>query len=365
MVYHPILTPKPPQSPADRVQPGPGANDPRSFLRRLNGMAMYDILPELAALPPQTLKALVNNRSYYAAGINMARLEFAMFVVMERKLPTPPADLPPDQVEDARRFLFLRREDLTPMHVPHRDHVEAPVVDEQTELAKDIFQFFLDIVGIVDPTGVADGMNGMISLGRGDYAGAIISLIGLIPYIGDAAKLGKLPKYAKSVRKAVNLALKDEKFAKKLRPALVELQKAIKKLPLDQLPPSARKELDEIIKIIDNYMGRFGASVAKGVVLKPISFVGSIGRRPFKQLTQQEMRNAFAKVGLREAHNGHVFMRLIQRGPAAGINNLDDFARAWNNATKKAGRPGTVEVHLPSGVMVIVNGAMELITITF
>lgn len=38
----------------------------------------------------------------------------------------------------------------------------------------------------------------------------------MIPYLGDLAKLGKLPKYAQSLEKAISLARKSTKFRKPL-----------------------------------------------------------------------------------------------------------------------------------------------------
>ena len=91
------------------------------------------------------------------------------------------------------------------------------------DLALDLAQIGLDIAGIFDPTPISDGANTLISLGRGDWLGAGLSAVSMIPYVGDAAKLGKLGKYAQTVAKAIG--------------------DAIAKLPLDKLPESARKQL--------------------------------------------------------------------------------------------------------------------------
>lgn len=96
-----------------------------------------------------------------------------------------------------------------------------------------------------------------------------------------------------------------------------------------------------------------------------IAFVGLIGNRPVVQLGQQEIRNAFAKIGLREAHNSHFISRLIQRGPQFGINTLNDLARALNMGVARPGsQAGTVEIVFPSGrAAAVVNSAGELITL--
>lgn len=95
-----------------------------------------------------------------------------------------------------------------------------------------------------------------------------------------------------------------------------------------------------------------------------IAFVGLIGNRPLAQLGQQEIRNAFAKIGLREAHNSHFISRLIERGPEFGIRTLNDLARALNLGVARAGgQAGTVEIVFPGGrAAAVVNSAGELIT---
>ena len=55
----------------------------------------------------------------------------------------------------------------------------------------DDLQSFLDAGGTSDPSGLMDGVNGLIYLVKGDVANAGISGLAMIPYIGDAAKLGR------------------------------------------------------------------------------------------------------------------------------------------------------------------------------
>jgi RHS repeat-associated protein len=62
----------------------------------------------------------------------------------------------------------------------------------------------LDIVGIVDPTGMADGLNAGLQVKNGDYGGALISSLGLIPYVGDIAKVGKIAKDVKIIGNAID-----------------------------------------------------------------------------------------------------------------------------------------------------------------
>lgn len=121
-------------------------------------------------------------------------------------------------------------------------------------LVLDIAQFALDLVGIVDPTFFADGANGLISLARGQWLDAAISGVSMIPYIGDLAKVGKLPKYARSIAEAIKLAAKDEKLAAQLRPALAKLLEAVNRVPQDKLPRDAAAQIMTIKREIESYL---------------------------------------------------------------------------------------------------------------
>ncbi len=96
-----------------------------------------------------------------------------------------------------------------------------------------------------------------------------------------------------------------------------------------------------------------------------VAFTGLIRTRPLGTLTQQQVRNAMAQAGMREAHNAHFISRLISRGPGYGIRNLDDLARAINNGTMRAGKQaGTVEIVFPSGrAAAVVNRQGHFITL--
>ena len=78
--------------------------------------------------------------------------------------------------------------------------------------AIDVFQLGLDAIGVVEPTPIADGANAAISLFRGFISdpsrrqehlqNAGISAAGIIPYVGDVAKLAKGSRAAKTVQRA-------------------------------------------------------------------------------------------------------------------------------------------------------------------
>jgi hypothetical protein len=119
-----------------------------------------------------------------------------------------------------------------------------------------------------------------------------------------------------------------------------------------------------IIRAIAAALRALGRSTVTVARFGRIRFIGLIGNRPLASLTQQEVRNAFARAGLREAHNSHFISRLIERGGQFGIRTLNDFARALNGGVARAGsNPGTIEIVLPGGrTAVVTNQAGELIT---
>lgn len=72
----------------------------------------------------------------------------------------------------------------------------------------DKFQMGLDGIGIFDPTPISDGVSGVISAFRGDWAGAGLSAVSAFPYLGDL--LGKGGKAGRAVGKAAALKKKIE-----------------------------------------------------------------------------------------------------------------------------------------------------------
>lgn len=134
-----------------------------------------------------------------------------------------------------------------------------PYIEELQELSLDLVQLAFDLAGMVDPTPISDGASGLIALARGHWLDAAISGISMIPYVGDLAKAGKLPKYLKSVERAILLAEQSAKAAAALTPGLVKLKQA-----LDLIPAGANKQLDRISQSIGRFLkSRAAAAAAK------------------------------------------------------------------------------------------------------
>jgi len=72
----------------------------------------------------------------------------------------------------------------------------------------------VDAAGFVDPTPVSDAIGGVMSLAEGNLIGAGLSVISMIPYLGDA--VGKTAKGARVLKKLKEITQAMSRLAKKL-----------------------------------------------------------------------------------------------------------------------------------------------------
>ena len=138
-------------------------------------------------------------------------------------------------------------------------------------LIADLTQMGLDLAGIVDPTPISDGSNALISVGRsigalfggngrealGHLGNGALSAVGIIPYLGDAAKLGKFGKWADTVSNAIRAAGNSPAARSALEPALREARDLLAKIPqgaLDSLPASAREAVERMKGQLDEFL---------------------------------------------------------------------------------------------------------------
>lgn len=102
---------------------------------------------------------------------------------------------------------------------------EADLTAAQYDLAWELTKAAADTAGIVDPTPISDSISGAMSLAEGDLVGAGLSLVSLVPYLGDAlAKTAKGSRAAKrlaELKKRVGaLSAKVEKLRNSVRPSI-------------------------------------------------------------------------------------------------------------------------------------------------
>jgi hypothetical protein len=69
-------------------------------------------------------------------------------------------------------------------------------------------QVVADIAGIFDPTPTSDAIGAVASAAQGDWLGVGLSLLGMIPYVGDAGKIGKIAKIAPRTARVLETVLR-------------------------------------------------------------------------------------------------------------------------------------------------------------
>ncbi len=133
-----------------------------------------------------------------------------------------------------------------------------------TDLALDMTQMGLDVVGIFEPTPFADLTNAGISAVRGEWGNAALSVLGVIPYVGDLGKLGKIPKWLSSIEKLTtavgklaDVAIKGGKKGKEVAEAFIKQVKGLlDKIPLDKVPDAIRDGLSKLKQKVDDFFGQ-------------------------------------------------------------------------------------------------------------
>jgi hypothetical protein len=143
----------------------------------------------------------------------------------------------------------------------------ANAAPSRHDVLKELGKMAVSVAGIVDPTPVSDGIGTVWALLDREWIDAGISALGVVPYIGDLAKAGKLGAFARTIEKAVDLAKVDAEFARAARPVLQKIKDGIDTLPLDKLPRAVREPLQRMQTKLDEFF-RAGAVAGKPVRLE-------------------------------------------------------------------------------------------------
>ncbi len=131
--------------------------------------------------------------------------------------PPPPPTSPPSTSENACTAFFEGGSETRTGLLCHNDPVNNTdpfglrpdtTPSEAPEISLDSVQTGLDVAGLIPGIGeFADLGSGLISLGRGDYVGAVLSAGAMIPIAGEAAGVGKLARKGEAAaRRAENIA---------------------------------------------------------------------------------------------------------------------------------------------------------------
>jgi hypothetical protein len=98
--------------------------------------------------------------------------------------------------------------------------------------------------------------------------------------------------------------------------------------------------------------------------IQKLVFKGLIGNMPWAKMTVNEFINALEENGWREAHNGHIYQRLKERGPRLGIKTPNDLARALSRSKPEPADAGAMQCvfHASGGDSCLVFRGTSLIT---
>ncbi|GAB4570264.1 MAG: hypothetical protein Tsb0020_24910 [Haliangiales bacterium] len=118
---------------------------------------------------------------------------------------------------------------------------EARLSKLNDELALELAISAADIAGLADPTPISDGISMALSLAKGDWLGASLSLVSMVPYFGDAA--GKSAKAAKNAKRIASLRNQIETAMETVK----RLSKKTDPLPNEKVRSSIAKELDHAL----------------------------------------------------------------------------------------------------------------------
>jgi len=158
---------------------------------------------------------------------------------------------------------------------------ETPAEDDTGDKVLDSLQSGLDVVGLIPGVGeIADLANAGISLARGDYAGAALSAVAAIPFVGWLGTAGKAARQgttiaaeatAKAAKEAAEKKAKDESQKKAKEEAArkqasggkVNAKKLPKKKPecFDPRQSDAYKKMSEAEK--KKYLGEYARQLKR------------------------------------------------------------------------------------------------------
>ena len=125
---------------------------------------------------------------------------------------------------------------------------------QEREILFELGLIGVDIGGIFDPTPISDGVAATMELSQGNFVYASINVVSMIPWVGDLAKTGKLPRLLRIVEDAIAHAAKNADFAQRIRPLIESLSTALGRVPLDGLPASVRDTISTLQKQTDDFL---------------------------------------------------------------------------------------------------------------
>lgn len=179
------------------------------------------------------------------------------------------------------------------------------------------YNTLLDIVGWIDPTGIADALNGVIYLSNGDYLFGFLSFVGAIPYVGDV------------VAKPVMYALKLGKPSTKALNGIMKLSKAGK-------TTEAASELAKLssqsglVSTFVKGMGKIGTQLEGLIKAMPGGVLKGFKNTLLEWI--QLFKNAAKSGTVSRQVTANLAKRMARMTPAQQVENLKQLKTAMKGA---------------------------------
>jgi hypothetical protein len=135
-------------------------------------------------------------------------------------------------------------------HTPSSASVSNDPSADAQETIEELVQIALDVAGMIDPSPISDALGTANELRRGNYGGAALSALGVVPYIGDLAKAGKLGRYVRAVSRAIELARTSDRVAAAIAPFVRRLDDA-----LSLMPSGVNIQVDQMKRAVQEFLG--------------------------------------------------------------------------------------------------------------
>jgi guanyl-specific ribonuclease Sa len=131
---------------------------------------------------------------------------------------------------------------------------------ETRETVLNLGQMAIDFAGIFEPTPSADLLNTVISLIRLEPVDAGISLVSAVPYLGDCAKLAKIPKWINTITTATALVANRAELAKYAEPILTAVRNGTESLAR-LVPESLAVQVGQLRQVAANGVEASGKAI--------------------------------------------------------------------------------------------------------
>jgi hypothetical protein len=95
-----------------------------------------------------------------------------------------------------------------------------------------------------------------------------------------------------------------------------------------------------------------------------LTFRGLIGNKKWGEILPAEWAQALAQNGWREAHNGHLLLRLKQRATAFGVRTPNELARALRDGRSEPADKGAMARVPRNGKFKVIYRGSSFITLT-